>query len=637
MRNLLLFLIFLVPALSNAQMHEITEAQKNEALQTVTKFCDLFTQYCNGKRTIANEINALCSGADCSAFDDVATNKETTLRNYLMSIQQKYPTSMQIQMSKPTLADAKIYYEPILEQFVQWENVTGAGSVAIANYKVNAYQNIYVAFTVKANGKERKLIYDVKNKKVSAYIKGDGAFIQYCDGTIDVTNKNYKEAINKFTYAASNTRSSFRSKCYSLAAACSLMNCVLTGNSDYSQALEYAKKVEDLVLYYFISYLEYGISSSSYFLQDNLDKAFEYLDKAIECGLECEKRINESGTFKQQIGYLYGMLGISYAMKENHPKEAGNYFRKALQSGNFEAGWKIFQLWYSRVFGGLSVESIMDLSDDEVINALTKVAEMGHVDAMFWMGNIEEIDDNTKEAFEWYIKSSNQGNIVAVACLGRLLTIYGDNDAQKQTGINLLKESLVGNKLELQLDEYNKSMGLPPFPRSRQDVIDCLKKLGVKNFSVNNSSSSKPTSQNSTSSVNGASNTNSTSSNSKRSGIYAEFHSTSLKESAKSVCFRKNVTIYGGKNKKVKIVTSLINNNTICGKATREVIAAGEKCNWNEMIDWIAFADIKLPSGTNTCKVYSEAFVDGKSIGTSLSQNCVIVVSNNRIVNFRVL
>lgn len=66
-----------------------TSAQQQTALQCAKQFCDLLMRYSNGERTLNTQINALCSGADCSAFDDIKTNKEVTLRNYLMAIDRK--------------------------------------------------------------------------------------------------------------------------------------------------------------------------------------------------------------------------------------------------------------------------------------------------------------------------------------------------------------------------------------------------------------------------------------------------------------------------------------------------------------------------------------------------------------------
>lgn len=90
-----------------APAQSLTESQRQEALQCATKFCDLLTRFSNGDRTLNSQINALCSGADCSAFDDIKTNKELTLRNYLLAIQTKFPDKLPTTVSVPTLADSK--------------------------------------------------------------------------------------------------------------------------------------------------------------------------------------------------------------------------------------------------------------------------------------------------------------------------------------------------------------------------------------------------------------------------------------------------------------------------------------------------------------------------------------------------
>lgn len=106
MRALLLFLTGLIALASSAQ--NLTQAQKQEALQCATKFCELLTRFSNGERTLNTQINALCSGADCSAFDDIKTNKEITLRNYLLAIQTKYPHKLSMAITTPTLSASNI-------------------------------------------------------------------------------------------------------------------------------------------------------------------------------------------------------------------------------------------------------------------------------------------------------------------------------------------------------------------------------------------------------------------------------------------------------------------------------------------------------------------------------------------------
>ena len=105
MKNKFLLLLALLPMMAQAQITKVTEEQKQQALQHVTEFCNLLTQWGNGQRTLDTKIYALCSGNDCSAYDDVSTNKETTLRNYLLGIQKKYPKSLSIHLSQPSISN----------------------------------------------------------------------------------------------------------------------------------------------------------------------------------------------------------------------------------------------------------------------------------------------------------------------------------------------------------------------------------------------------------------------------------------------------------------------------------------------------------------------------------------------------
>ena len=94
MKRFIILLLTIVPFTAHSQK-VITPGVEEKALSCVGKFCSLLTRWSNGERTLDSQIYALCSGNDCSAYDDINTMKETTLRNYLLGIQKKYPKSFQ--------------------------------------------------------------------------------------------------------------------------------------------------------------------------------------------------------------------------------------------------------------------------------------------------------------------------------------------------------------------------------------------------------------------------------------------------------------------------------------------------------------------------------------------------------------
>lgn len=199
--------MLMLPIIAQAQISMVTESQKQEALQKVTDFCSLLTQWSNGQRTLDSQIYALCSGNDCSAFDDVTTMNETTLRNYLLGIQKKYPIELSLQVSNPSLSS--IVYQPIINFSLNSETI-GNGYV---NAQVESYSNAFLVYnvnhTIMGTKDLRKIIYDVKLSKITAYIKGDGTFVSILEGLTMFTRKDYQSAISKFEYAKSNKRASY--------------------------------------------------------------------------------------------------------------------------------------------------------------------------------------------------------------------------------------------------------------------------------------------------------------------------------------------------------------------------------------------------------------------------------------------
>lgn len=109
MKYLFVLLLSSISMLSTAQT--LTEMQKQEALQSATKFCNLLKRFCEGERTLDTQIYSLCSGRNISAYDEIRTNSEKTLSNYLLAIQAKYPGKLAIQISMPSFMNSEIHYD----------------------------------------------------------------------------------------------------------------------------------------------------------------------------------------------------------------------------------------------------------------------------------------------------------------------------------------------------------------------------------------------------------------------------------------------------------------------------------------------------------------------------------------------
>lgn len=226
MKKIFIILLGILPLFVSAQT--LDASQKQEALNIATQFCNLLTRFCYGERQLTTQINALCSGADCSAYDDIKTNKEVTLRNYLMAIQQKFPKKLATEISAPSLSDCQIYEEPVISLSLDWGKASGSdvSTTIVHSLNKDGIADYFVVFNVTQRysslGKstQKKVIYSVKNKKITALITSQGSYISFLNGTVAYSNKNFAKAGQLFESAANNDsagRGSLKKASYGLA------------------------------------------------------------------------------------------------------------------------------------------------------------------------------------------------------------------------------------------------------------------------------------------------------------------------------------------------------------------------------------------------------------------------------------
>lgn len=467
MRHLLLLLLGCIPMLASAQT--LTETQKQEALQCATKFCDLLTRFSNGERTLTSQINALCSGADCSAYDDIKTNKETTLRNYLMAIQQKYPKSLQMDIASPSLSNSRIYVEKEYEELYYWgktENNDASVLSAVQELKVKKILNTYIVFDIVQSmtslqkKASKKLIYDTNSHKITAFITNDGAFMNYLNANLTFSNKEYRKAMELYNLAAQNDRTAFKKKCYEQAMECAWLI------ADYDLAADYADKAG-----VFLGKAEF--KTISYIESRQYDLAYPYV-------LEIERGIVNVQD-KYAKANLYNLLGEYYAATPtNHDgKKSLNYLKKADELGHMLSGYLIW--WFGTYDDAIDLSS---LTKEEWLGYLMKSAQRGYPSSFFIAATIEEYEyKNMAAAVKWYEKSAKEaGNPLGMACYGKYLLSMGNMEQGKAW----IKKSLEGRTLEDYLDDYEKTIGVPAWPEKRADIEVLLNKYNTNSYSNHN-------------------------------------------------------------------------------------------------------------------------------------------------------
>ena len=465
MKNRIFVLLVFFPIMLQAQITQVTKEQKQEALQHVTNFCNLLSQWSNGQRMLDAKIYALCSGSDCSAYDDITTNKETTLRNYLLGIQKKYPNRLTMQLSQPSISNCDIIYEPELTISSQVGSLNGDmdphSFTDIFTLHTLSYKNAYLAFKINhtilghSNNETRVIIYDLNAKKVTAYIAGQGSYVSYLNGLNLMSNGEYRKAIQKFETAMTNRRSSLYKSCNMYAAMCS------SYLLDIQSAIRYGKASGDAIMSKVCDAMDFFA----------LKKSFTECLNAIN---ECLQLISRHGnTYKGYYAGLYYLCGVIYSL----PNEKGhNYnarksvdnFKKAIELGHVQSAYTLYNIY-------LCDDNYDNyLTDEEASYYLEWAAENGHLGAILMEGTVAEYGDpkNINKANEWYIKGANLGDPFCMARLGKNLISSGE---RKKEGCDWLRKALEGNKLENQLKAYSYLVIQDHWwPKSRSDIQSLL-------------------------------------------------------------------------------------------------------------------------------------------------------------------
>lgn len=440
-----------------AQITEVTEEQKQQALQHVTEFCNLLTQWGNGQRTLDTKIYALCSGNDCSAYDDVSTNKETTLRNYLLGIQKKYPKSLTINIKDITLNG--IFYQPELAMNTSWAE-SAMGSTVNYDFDITSYKNAFIVYDVLQSTSnntgtiKKKIIYDVKAGKITGFVTGSGTYISFIEGLRLVAEKSYKAAIEKFNYAASNGRASLKKECYEASA---FLSVIL---EDWDAAQHYGELA--------------GNTAFALFYKGQAYTQKEDFETALDCFSKVEELIGNDAKLKNIVSFIWQLKGTIYALPEYNKtynsSKAAYYLKKSANAGNVASGYWIYQYCY---WDWIHKE---DIPMSEAFEYLEWAAKNNYPAAYFTLGEYSEWNKDYDIALSWYEKSADAGNPFGMACLGRLLIKKGGS--YKKTGCEWLRKSLDSN-LEKFLKEAEELEMMPLWPETKEDVEKLLNENSI--------------------------------------------------------------------------------------------------------------------------------------------------------------
>lgn len=469
-RFVFLLLFWILPFVLSAQLSSDSN-QEQQALQVAKKFCHLLIQFSEGQRTtVFQQLNAMCSGIDCSAYDDLKTNKEITLRNYLMALQFKYPQTLPMRISTPTLTDCEIYQEYDFKVELDWNCMLqqNFSTSNIINLSHNQLKNCMYIFTVDqiyptlSKQTRRKLIYSGKSGKIIAFVKQDSPIITYNKGLDAYARKKFSVALSYFDQAVAlgGVKFSYKYDCYMGGYTISCLQ------NNLEQALCYAKKMNDI--------------GAEFYLQGYLAMVKGQLSVAYNHYKNLEKYLQEGKKSIYTLADACYYLGILSAYpSEFVPQASGRksveYFVKATRSRSLIASasaYCLYQFWVVHQMdsrGGITEE---DLSYSDALLYLEKAAKANFPAAYLPWGVALYYDFNdSKQAVVWLKKAAELGNRMAMAIMGRLMTTEAVLREHKTEGRHWLQQALNGDGLQESIDVFRNTIGRDIWPASRDQVV----------------------------------------------------------------------------------------------------------------------------------------------------------------------
>ena len=440
--------LVIIPMLIFGQ--QVSSMQKEEALSAAKQFCSLLSQYSNGKSTYLNndaKMFNLCSNPKISTYDDLISQKEILLNDYLSIITKNYFNKIAFDFSGYKIEE--VFGIP------EFNVTTGYGSLNIGHESIDGtmiaeisashYVDHYIVISVNKyipsfpKTTNCKIIYSTKSGKILSFTNNESPYVSYLKGLQSFSNKDYKAAIRFFNLAVTHPRFPEKTSCYTGATISSLYL------NDIDSAVRYATASGDKLM---IATAK-GVRA---LINQDYPTAFENMKIAAE-----------GGNFgaQQSLGCLYAG-GIGTAVDT----EKGIYWlKKSLAGGNPGAAYFI-------ALFGLHAEII---SEEEYRKYLLIAGKSGFFPAYLLLGYDYNATEEYDEAFRWFEKSAKAGNTIGMANTGRYLAFGGTDKQVKEKGIYWLKKSIEG-------DAFEKDMGnipfTPNFPKSREDVEATIRKAG---------------------------------------------------------------------------------------------------------------------------------------------------------------
>lgn len=443
----IVLLIFAI-ATCHAKAQNVTDSQRQNAVNTATRFCELLSQFSSGKgQYLSNDelIIKLCSSSKISAYDDIVEDREDILATYLINITHDYCNDLPMTFTKPVVES--VFGLPEFARLYKGYNL---------QLEISDYSDIYIIMSctqrIPSLNKStiRKIIYSCSEDKIISFSNSNSPFISAQKGIIAYTQHDYETALIHLDAAIKSRRFDYKETCYSLATGC----CFLL--NDTERLIYYSSKLKNQ------GYANY-INGVIFIRNGDYLNGIQHYEKALKYGYE-------------DAYYVLGIIYSSTEMGHLNVSKAKEYFMKAINSN--ERNVKSSGAYFYSIMA-LNGPQEMKLSRAQLIEYMKIASENGYVMAYIPLAILYEQDNDIFNAAIWAscaVEDCPAHAAVARAMLGRFYLTSSQAETVSK-GIELLKKALELNSIDNELDAIAEQTGLEPkFPTSNEDVKQLLQK-----------------------------------------------------------------------------------------------------------------------------------------------------------------
>lgn len=203
---------------------------------------------------------------------------------------------------------------------------------------------------------------------------------------------------------------------------------------------------------------------------------------AIDCYRQIETGLLQGKRSLLPIENVYYVLGLLYGYPGElyNSYKCADYLRKCADSNDFSSAMSAYWIYVYWLVnkneheGGINSQ---DMKYNDAYLYLKKAANNNYPPAYFVLATAELLDVKNLDAAVKWLEKAAVSNAKAMALLGKVLVTEPRFSARKQEGVNWLRKSLQGNKLEQDIEDFSRKVPRSVWPETRLGVEECLQRV----------------------------------------------------------------------------------------------------------------------------------------------------------------